>query len=135
VITDLLKSFSGAVATYLIQILLGIIVLLAIFAGIQTARLRWSDKDLQIVQAKNENLSTEIAAQNKAIQRWQEEGEMARLQAEVAQQAAAKVRAKSNRRIAKLQAEQVPTDCTEAAQWAAGKAAELTRTWQAIPAP
>jgi len=135
VITDLFKSFSGAVATYLIQILLGIIILLAIFAGIQTVRLRWSNKDLQIAQVKNDNLSTKIAAQNKAIQRWQEEGEMARLQAEAAQQAAAKVRADSNRRIAKLQAEQVPTDCTEAAQWAAGKAAELTKTWRASSAP
>lgn len=127
---ELFSSALNAVAPYLVQILLGVIGALVILSGVQTIRLAWTKKDLQAARAQNEAAATKIIAQNEAIRLWQAEGERAREQAEQAQQAAAKARAESTRKIARLQAEPVPVDCERAAQWAAGKAAELAEGWR-----
>lgn len=129
-IAELLKTGLSAVAPYLVQILLGVIVALVIFGGVQTLRLVWVKKDLKVATAENVAASAKITAQNQEILRWQAEGERARQQAELAQQAAAKVRSESNRKIARLQVEQVPADCIEATRWAVGKAQEMAEGWQ-----
>lgn len=121
-IPALFAKFAADVRYWIIAGLALIVIVLAVWLQLTRAR-------LDTAQAQNETLVTKIAAQNQAVQQWKEAGEMARLQAEVAQQAAVKVRAESNRRIAKLQAEQVPADCIEATQWAAGKAKELAEAW------
>lgn len=121
-IPDLFAKFAADVRHWIIAALVLIVIILAVWLQIDRAR-------LAAVKAQNETLATKLISQNQAIRQWQEEGEKARKQAEAAQQAAAKIRADSNRRIAKLQAEQVPVDCTEATQWAAGKAVELVEGW------
>jgi ribosome recycling factor len=129
-VKELFNSALSAVAPYLVQILLGVIALLFILAGIQTARLAWAKKELQVSQAQNDTFAVKILAQNQAIQQWQEEAKSAEHRAEQAQQAAAKIRTESTRKVARLQAEPVPTDCIAAAQWAAGKATELAEGWK-----
>lgn len=126
---ELFSSALNAVAPYLVQILLGVIVALIILSCVQTVRLAWTKKDLQASRAQNEAANAKITAQNEAIRLWQAEGERARQQAEQAQQAAVKVRAASTRKVARLQAEPVPVDCEKAAKWAAEKAAELAEAW------
>lgn len=128
-ISELFYSALHAVTPYLLQILLGIIAALVIVAGVQTVRVSWVKKDLQVAKAQNETLATKIVTQNEAIKQWQTEGERAKQQAAQAQQAAAKVRAASSRKVARLQAEPVPADCENASQWAAGKAVELAEGW------
>jgi hypothetical protein len=130
VILDLLKSGLNAVAPYLVQILIGAIIILVILTGIQTARLAWVKKDLRVAKAENDTFAAKIIAQNQAIRQWQAEGERAGQQAEQARQAAAKARADSNRKVARIRAEPVPAECGEAVRWAAGKAGDLAEGWQ-----
>lgn len=122
-------SALNAVSPYLLQIFIGIIAALVLVAGVQTVRLAWTKKDLRIAQAESDTFAVKILAQNQAIQQWRDEAEIAKHQVVQAQQAAAKARANSNRKAARLQAEQVPAECKQATQWAAGKAAELAEAW------
>jgi len=121
-IPALFAKFAADVRYWIIAALALIVIVLAVWLQIDRAR-------LAAVKAQNETLATKLASQNQAVRQWMEEGEQAKKQAQAAQQAAAKIRADSNRKIAKLQAEQVPADCVEATQWAAGKAKELTEAW------
>jgi len=123
VIPALFAKFAADVRHWVIAALVLVVIVLTIW-------LQLSRAGLATAKAQNETLTTKISTQNQAVRKWKEEGERAREQALAAQQAAAKVRAESNRRIAELQVEQVPTDCTGAVKWAAGKATVLVEAWQ-----
>jgi membrane-bound lytic murein transglycosylase B len=95
---------------YVLYILGGVIVLLLIFGGVQTVRLKLAVATLTAAQAEKAKIESQMYTQNQAVKQLVEKGEE---QNQVIKEAWDKLKQKP-----KIVYRDAPKDCEGAAQWA-----------------
>jgi predicted Holliday junction resolvase-like endonuclease len=115
---------------YLLYIKLAIVGILVAAIGVQTIRLSFSEKRVEVLTLQKKDQDEKIAKQNAAVAALVQAGEDQKKRMDEAAKFAKEEAVKNSKRLIKIADSLTPTDCSGAAQWAKGQALNLKEVWK-----
>lgn len=114
---------------YAIYILAAVIVAAGIFAGVQTARLAWTQKDLVISQKEVEVQRSRTETMAATMRQMAIIGDSLQHNFDTAQLQAQVIIRTHKEKAEALAAQIVPSSCKEAVDWGVGQAGIIEKGW------
>lgn len=127
----IINAVGGRLLLYISAGLLAGCIGLGITVKIQSSALTASVAEAKRLVAEKKNLGDKIAEQNRAVADLQAKGEEQAQRIKAAEHLAARVRTITVERVREAAAAPVPADCPAAVRWAADRAVEFNRRWEA----
>lgn len=114
---------------YVVYILLAAIVVLGIADGVQTVRLKWTQKDLEVSRSETKAEKARVGEMAATLRQMATIGDDLQSQYNSAQVQAQGIAQQHKRVLEELAATFPPTDCPKTVEWAMDQARKIEGGW------